>query len=92
VGKYSANEINLRPNPVFARDVIRKATALKVRQKSADDWLQTLFMKRRRGRRMSSDLLPPYHTDEGLILTDRRSQHDRRRALDQKLPPVPATN
>jgi len=56
--------------------------ALNIREES-DDWLQTLFAKRRRGRRMSPDLLPPYSTGDGLILVDRRSRHDRRMALDQ---------
>lgn len=65
---------------------------MKVRQESADEWLQTLFMKRHRGRRMSPDLLPPYSTSEGLVLTDRRSRQDRRKALGQKLPTTPATS
>jgi len=58
---------------------------MKVRYESADDWLHNLFMKRRQGRRMSPDILPPYSTMDGMVLIDRRSRRDRRKALDQKL-------
>jgi len=57
-----------------------------MRDESAEDWLQTLFVKRRQGRRILPDAPPPYSTLEGMVLIDRRSQCDRRKALDQKLP------
>ena len=65
---------------------------MKSQQESTDDWLQTLFAKRRRGRRISADLLPPYVTVDGMVTVDRRSHCDRRKALDQKLSTAPATN
>jgi len=50
-------------------------------QNPGDDWAQSLFLKRRPGRRMKADdLLPPYLTKEGLVLIDRRSHHDRRKS------------
>jgi hypothetical protein len=63
---------------------------LKAQQNPADDWLQTLFIKRHQGRRMSPDQLPPYITADGLILIDRRSHLDRRKTLDPKVSTAPA--
>lgn len=54
----------------------------------AEDWLQLLFFKRRMGRRMLPESLPPYSTDEGLVLTDRRSQEDRRKPIGTKPAPI----
>jgi hypothetical protein len=57
-------------------------------QNPGDDWAQSLFLKRRQGRRMLADnLLPPYLTEEGLVLADRRSHSDRR-----KSPPLDMSN
>lgn len=51
-------------------------------QSPGDDWARSLFLKRRQGRRMAADdVLPPFLTEEGLVLIDRRSHQDRRKSL-----------
>jgi len=58
------------------------------REVPAEEWVQSLFFKRRMGRRILPESLPPYATDEGLILTDRRSQEDRRKPIGAKPAPM----
>jgi len=49
----------------------------------SNDWMADLFLKRARGRRIRADLdQPPYITEEGLVLIDRRSHQDRRKTVD----------
>jgi hypothetical protein len=55
---------------------------MSAQQSPGDNWAQSLFLKRRQGRRMAADdVLPPFLTEEGLVLIDRRSHQDRRKSL-----------
>lgn len=49
-----------------------------------ENWVQTMNLKRARGRRMQPASPPPYLTHEGWVLEDRRSHQDRRKALGAK--------
>jgi hypothetical protein len=92
VGKYSASKLKKGPASFIAANCSGRVATVKMCDESADDWLQTLFVKRRQGRRILPDALPPYSTQEGMVLIDRRSQCDRRKALDQKLPAISAAS
>lgn len=46
-----------------------------------EDWMQTLAVKQRQGRRIRPECQPPYLTMDGPILVDRRSHQDRRKPL-----------
>lgn len=52
-----------------------------------EDWAQTLVLKRKQGRRIRPETLPPYLTLDGWVLEDRRSHQDRRKTLDSAAPP-----
>lgn len=68
----------------------RQDDPMSAQQTHGDNWVQTLFLKRRHGRRMQADdLLPPYLTEEGLVLIDRRSHADRRKPLVTDLANIP---
>lgn len=60
----------------------QQGNPMSAQENPGDDWAKSLFLKRCRGRRMlPDDLLPPYQTEEGLVLIDRRSHQDRRKSL-----------
>jgi len=62
---------------------------MSAQENPGDDWAKSLFLKRRQGRRMLADnLLPPYLTEEGLVLVDRRSHDDRRKPLVADISPL----
>jgi hypothetical protein len=61
---------------------------MSIKKQPAEDWLQALFFKRSMGRRMLPESVPPYATGEGLILNNRRSRDDRRKAIGPKPTPT----
>lgn len=54
-------------------------------QQIPDNWSSDLLLKRQQGRRMRPELPPPYVTDNGIVMTDRRSHQDRRKSLAAKM-------